>query len=235
MKQILVIEDDQSIALGLSVILKEDDYQVCTVSDGKLGFENALNNKYDIIVLDIMLPNMNGFDICKSLREHKVSTPILFLSSKKEEFDKIVGFENGADDYMTKPFSIMELRLRIKAIIRRSQQTALPTAESKDNTLKIGAFVADSTKFDVYLDNQPIGLSVKEFHLFKFLMENIGKVISRDEILDKVWGYDSYPSTRTIDNYILSIRKKIEPDPANPKYVLTVPTIGYKLHIENNI
>lgn len=130
MKQILVIEDDQSIALGLSVILKEDDYQVCTESDGKLGFENALKNKYDIIVLDIMLPNMNGFDICKRLREHKVSTPILFLSSKKEEFDKIVGFENGADDYMTKPFSIMELRLRIKAIIRRSQLAAQPSAES---------------------------------------------------------------------------------------------------------
>lgn len=234
MKKILVIEDDQSIALGLTVVLKEDDYEVSTESDGKIGFETALNNKFDIIVLDIMLPNMNGFDICKGLREHKVTTPILLLSSKKEEFDKIVGFENGADDYMTKPFSIMELRLRIKAITRRSQQVQESVAESKANTLKIGSFVADSTKFDVYFNNQPIGLSVKEFHLFKFLMENIGKVISRDEILDKVWGYDSYPSTRTIDNYILSIRKKIEPDPANPKYVLTVPTIGYKLNIENS-
>lgn len=227
MKRLLVIEDDTAISLGLEVILKEEDYEVTVESDGENGYVAALNGNYDIIVLDIMLPRKNGFEICRDLRSHKVLTPILFLSSKNEEFDRIVGFETGGDDYMTKPFSIAELKLRIKAILRRTNGKNKEN-ENVDIDWKFGIYELIPEKYDVYSDNKPIGLSVKEFNLLKLFIEHKGVVISRDEILDKVWGYDNYPTTRTVDNYILSLRKKIEPNPAEPTYLLTVPTLGYK-------
>lgn len=232
MKKILVVEDDSAISMGLELIFQEDNYDVTTINDGKIAYETALKKQFDLIILDIMLPNKNGYEICKDLRSHKINTPVLFLSSKNEEMDKIVGFEKGGDDYMTKPFSIMELKLRVKAILRRGNSN---DDGNYSNSYKFADFELVPDKFDLFREGKAIGLSVKEFHLLKFLIDRKGIVISRDEILDKVWGYDNYPTTRTVDNYILSIRKKIEPDPANPIYLLTVPTIGYKLSESDSI
>ncbi|MDT3740628.1 MAG: response regulator transcription factor [Candidatus Kapabacteria bacterium] len=229
MSKILVIEDDAAISIGLEVVLKDEGYEVTTESDGETGYFKAMSRQYDMIILDVMLPSKNGFEICKDLRLNKVTTPILFLSSKKEEFDKIIGFENGADDYLTKPFSIIELKLRIKAILNRIKPQPAET-KSHDEIIKFDDYVMIPSKYDVFLNDKPLGLSVKEFQFLKLLIEKKGDVISRDEVLDKVWGYDNFPTTRTVDNYILSLRKKIEPDPANPKYVLTVHTIGYKFN-----
>jgi two-component system alkaline phosphatase synthesis response regulator PhoP len=177
-----------------------------------------------------MLPNKNGFEICRDLRANKIFTPILFLTSKKEEIDKIIGFETGGDDYLTKPFSITELKLRIKAILRRTSALE-DSKESLEEIIRFGNYEMNLGKYDIFLENKPLGLSVKEFQFLKLLIDSRGKVISRDEILDKVWGYDNYPTTRTVDNYVLSLRKKIEPDPSNPIYLLTVPTVGYKFNI----
>jgi DNA-binding response OmpR family regulator len=227
MKRILVIEDDSAISMGLGVILKEELYDVQIENDGLTGYQTAIAQQFDLIVLDVMLPNKNGFEICRDLREAGNITPVLFLTSRKEEFDKIIGFQTGGDDYLTKPFSIMELKLRIKALLKRNNNSEKPIM-TNDLTVKVGKFKLVPENYDVFINDSPCGLSVKEFQLLKFLIDNKGKVISRDEILDKVWGYDNYPTTRTVDNYILSLRKKIETDPANPVHLLTVPTIGYK-------
>ena len=227
MKRILVIEDDTAISMGLGVILKEELYDVEIQNDGLAGYQSAIEQQFDLIVLDVMLPNKNGFEICKDLREADNMTPVLFLTSRKEEFDKIIGFQTGGDDYLTKPFSIMELKLRIKALLRRNNNSDNHNGKG-ELSINNGKFKLVPEKYDVFINDNPCGLSVKEFQLLKFLIENKGKVISRDEILDKVWGYDNYPTTRTVDNYILSLRKKIETDPANPVHLLTVPTIGYK-------
>ena len=181
-----------------------------------------------------MLPNKNGFEICRDLRKSGIKTPILFLTSKKEEFDKIIGFESGADDYLTKPFSISELKLRVKAILRRVNHSSAVQEEMK---FTIDDLLLDYEQYDVFRNGISLGLSVKEFQILKLFIENTGKILTRDKILDKVWGYDTYPTSRTVDNYILSLRKKIEPDPSNPKYIHTVPKLGYKFNanFDNNI
>ncbi|MGA2298191.1 MAG: response regulator transcription factor [FCB group bacterium] len=223
MKNILIIEDDPVILMGLEASLEEENYKISSANDGNKGFEMALKSTADIIILDIMLPGKNGLDICRELRQKNVNTPILMLTSKKEEVDKVLGFETGADDYLTKPFSIAELKMRLKALLRRS---AVPQKEIDNYIFENYELI--SKKFDVYKDNKPVGLSVKEFQILKYLIEREGEVISRDKLLDDIWGYDTYPTTRTVDNYILSIRKKIEPDPANPKHLITIHTLGYK-------
>ncbi|MBX3043061.1 MAG: response regulator transcription factor [Candidatus Kapabacteria bacterium] len=168
MKKILIVEDDLAISMGLEVVLKEENYDVMTVNDGKLAYEIAMKEPFNLIILDVMLPNKTGFEICKDLRKNKILIPILFLSSKNEELDKIVGFETGGDDYMTKPFSLIELKLRIKAILRRADST---NNEISADSYKLGNYELILDKYDLYLDNKPIGLSVKEFNLIKLLME----------------------------------------------------------------
>ncbi len=223
MNKILIIEDDPAISLGLEEALKNEHYDVTTEADGALGYERALGGEYDLILLDLMLPSKDGMDICKDLRSNSITIPILMLTSKKEEIDKILGLEIGADDYVTKPFSVRELLARIKAILRRSTEIAISIEKYSFANISI-----DFKKQEASKNNENLELSSTEYKILKYLIEHEGEVISRNKFLDKVWGYESFPSTRTVDNFILSIRKQIEDDPSNPKHLITVHKAGYK-------
>jgi len=223
MKSILIVEDDPAILMGLETALTEENYEIISIDNGEKGYNYALKKNPYLIILDIMLPNMNGLDICRELRRKNIQTPVMMLTSKKEEIDKVLGFETGADDYVTKPFSIMELKMRVKALLRRSDppRKELDVFEFSDITI-------DFKKHEVFKDNKPLSISAKELQIMKYLIEREGEVVSRDKMLDDVWGYDNFPTTRTVDNYILSIRKKIEDDSAEPKHLITIHTVGYK-------
>ncbi len=223
MKKILIIEDDPAILIGLESALEE--YELISSTEGADGLIKALDNSIDLIILDIMLPIMNGFDICKELRKKGLHTPIIMLTSKKEEADKVFGFETGADDYVTKPFSINELKMRIKALLRRAE---MQTTSNDSDSYKFSNIIVEYKKLDAFRSGIALGLSAKEFQILKYFVEHESEVISRDKLLDDIWGYDNYPTTRTVDNYILSLRKKIEIDSSNPRHILTVHTVGYK-------
>lgn len=225
MKKILIVEDDPAILMGLKATLEEENYEIYSAEDGQIGYDMVMSQEYDLITLDIMLPNKNGLDILRDIRKNGKNTPVLMLTSKKEEIDKVLGFEIGADDYVTKPFSLIELKMRIKAILRRS---GAPPKELQSDSYTFRNITLEYKKCDAFRDGQPLGLSAKEFNILKYFAEKEGEVISRNQMLDDIWGYDNFPSTRTVDNYILSIRKKIEKDPANPGHLITIHTIGYK-------
>lgn len=223
MKKILIIEDDPATIAGLSDTLIEEHFEVSTAMTGMMGYEKAMKGNYDLIILDIMLPDKSGTDICTDLRKNDISTPILMLTGKKEEIDKIIGLEIGADDYVTKPFSVRELVARIKAILRRPKEVKLE--------------IDDYSFSDVYLNfkgqeakkgSKSVELSAMEFKVMQYFIQREGEVIERNELLNAVWGYENYPSTRTVDNFILNLRKKIEDDHHNPKHLLTVHGAGYK-------
>jgi DNA-binding response OmpR family regulator len=223
MKNILIIEDDPAIQQGLSICLQEEHFQTTLSGDGENGFQLAKKNNYDLIILDLMLPKKNGMEVCKELRNEKINTPILMLTSKKEEIDKIMGLETGADDYMTKPFSIRELVARIKAILRRGERIEKEILEFSFANIFI-----DFKKQEVFKRKRLLALSVTEFKILKYFIQHEEEVVSRDQLLDEVWGYDTFPTTRTVDNYILSLRKKIEDEPSEPKHIITVPKGGYR-------
>lgn len=223
MKRLLIIEDDPSILRGLTDALKNEHFHVQSESSGRKGFALAKKGSFDLIILDVMLPEMNGFEICKGLRAEKNMTPVLMLTGKGEEMDKVLGLELGADDYVTKPFSIRELTARINAVLRRHSPDQREISEAS-----FGNVYLNFQKHEALKGKKKIVLSAKEFQLLKYFIEHQGVVISRHQLLDDVWGYESMPTTRTVDNYILSIRKKIEPDPSSPKHLLTVHTAGYK-------
>lgn len=223
MKKILIIEDDPAIRVGLKETFITEGYNVSEADTGTKGFELAAKHDFDLIVLDLILPGKDGIEICKELRGDGVKTPIIMVTSRKEEIDKILGLEIGADDYVTKPFSIRELLARVKALIRRSTYEPGDIEEVAFANLKI-----DFKKQEMLKDENPVRLSATEYRILHYFIDHEGEVISRDKFLDEVWGYDSYPTTRTVDNYILSLRKKIEDDPANPKHLLTVHKVGYK-------
>lgn len=223
MRRILIIEDDPAILTGLTESLESENYKVISSSDGLKGYQMAQKEKVDLIILDIMLPNKNGIEICKDLRNEKINTPILMLTSKKQEMDKVLGLELGADDYVTKPFSLRELQARIKALLRRNIDI-----EKEINESSFGKIHIDFKKQEAFKNKKSIELSTREFDILKFFIQHEGEVITRDMLLDKVWGYESFPTTRTVDNYILSIRKKIEDDPSKPQHLLTIHTSGYK-------
>jgi DNA-binding response OmpR family regulator len=223
MHKILIVEDDPSILKGLIISLQQEHYEVDSSSNGIKGFEKAKKNNYDLIILDLMLPGKNGQDICRDLRTAKVNTPILMLTSKHEESDKVLGLELGADDYVTKPFSIRELQARIKALLRRAVSPV-----NDIDTLEFGDIFIDFKKQEALKNNKKIKMSSKEFEILKFLFQHEAEVISRSDLLDEIWGYDVFPTTRTVDNYILNLRKKIEDDPSQPKHLITVYTSGYK-------
>lgn len=223
MKRILVVEDDPAILRGLLDNLRNEHYTVESESDGVKGLEKAAKLQWDLLILDIMLPRMNGLEICKALRQQGSSIPILMLTGKGEETDKVLGLELGADDYVTKPFSIRELLARVKALLRRQSGLNASVEETQ-----IGDIHVDFKKQEMTRGKKKIEMSAKEFELLKYFVEREGKVISRDELLNEVWGYDALPTTRTVDNYILSLRKKIEPKPSKPTHLLTVHTVGYK-------
>ena len=223
MKKILIIEDDPAIRTGLKETFTTEGYNVSDAETGTKGFELAGKHDFDLIVLDLILPGKDGIEICKELRSDGVKTPIIMVTSRKEEIDKILGLEIGADDYVTKPFSIRELLARVKALIRRSTYEPGDIEEVAFANLKI-----DFKKQEMLRGENPVRLSATEYRILHYFIDHEGEVISRDKFLDEVWGYDSYPTTRTVDNYILSLRKKIEDDPADPKHLLTVHKVGYK-------
>ena len=223
MKKILIIEDDPATVAGLSDTLTEEHFEVSTVMSGQMGYESAKDGGFDLIILDLMLPEKSGIDVCKDLRKIGISTPILMLTGKKEEIDKVIGLEIGADDYVTKPFSIRELVARVKALLRRPQEIRPDIEEYSFSDIEI-----DFKKQEAKKGNKPIELSAMEFKVIKYFVQREGEVIDRNKLLDEVWGYQNYPSTRTVDNFILNLRKKIEDDHSEPKHLLTVHGAGYK-------
>jgi DNA-binding response OmpR family regulator len=222
MKRLFIIEDDPAIREGLEVSFREAHYEVESEEDGERGFLKVKRNPPDALILDLMLPTKNGEDICRDLRAAGVQTPILMLTSKGSELDKVLGLELGADDYLTKPFSLRELHARVKALLRRSPETH-PVEEMEIN----GIWLNTRTR-EVLRDGTAIDLSTREFDILVYMMQHKNEVITRDMLLDDVWGYEHYPTTRTVDNYILSLRKKIEVEPSQPRYIITVHTSGYK-------
>jgi DNA-binding response OmpR family regulator len=223
MKKILIIEDDPATVAGLSDTLTEEHFEVSTVMSGQMGYESAKDGGFDLIILDLMLPEKSGIDVCKDLRKIGISTPILMLTGKKEEIDKVIGLEIGADDYVTKPFSIRELVARVKALLRRPAEIHPDLVEFSFSDVEI-----DFKKQEAKKGNKPIELSAMEFKVIKYFVQREGEVIDRNKLLDEVWGYQNYPSTRTVDNFILNLRKKIEDDHSEPKHLLTVHGAGYK-------
>lgn len=223
MKRVLILEDDPAIARGLSDNLRQEHYSVETESDGVKGFAKAKKGQWDVLILDVMLPGMDGLEICKSLRGQGIQGPILMLTGKSEEVDRVLGLELGADDYVTKPFSVREVLARIKALTRR--QTSV---SGEIDEIRIGNLNVDFRKQEMTDGKKNIPMTAKEFELLKYFAEHEGQVVSRDQILRDIWGYDSLPTTRTVDNYILSLRKKIEPRPSEPTHLVTIHTVGYK-------
>jgi DNA-binding response OmpR family regulator len=222
MLKILLVEDEPNMRLGLKDNLEFEGYEVDTAIDGVDGYEKIISNKYDLILLDVMMPKMSGFDVCKNARANGINTPIILLTAKGEEIDKIIGLELGADDYITKPFSIRELLARIKAIVRRT------STNISDSIIKIGRLEINFSSFTAFDDGTDVPLSHREFEVLKYLYENKNQTVSRDNLLKNVWMQEA-TTTRTIDNFILKLRQKIETDPNNPKLILTVHGIGYKL------
>lgn len=227
MKKILIIEDELNMVNGLKDNLEFDGYEVEIAMEGGSGLERILGNKYDLILLDIMLPQISGFDICKAVRKEGINTPIVLLTAKGEEIDKVLGLELGADDYITKPFSLRELLARIKAILRRVQNENEEGLEPE--FISIGNIKVNFKNYLAFEGTNEIKMSYKEFGILHYLYLNAGKIIQRDDLMSDVWGIEYEISTRTVDNFILKLRQKIEVDPNNPKIILTVHGIGYKM------
>jgi DNA-binding response OmpR family regulator len=223
MKSILIIEDDPAIVKGLQESLEDEHYDVLTATDGKEGYEMAGRENPDLILLDLMLPTMNGQDICRKLREDGIIVPILMLTSKREETDKVLGLELGAYDYITKPCSLRELHARIKANLRRSE-----IIRKEVSTFTFADLEIDFKKQKSLKKGKPIQFSTKEYEILHFFIQHDDEIVIRDMLLDEVWGYDVFPTTRTVDNYILNLRKKIEIDPTQPKHILTIHKSGYR-------
>ena len=209
--------------MGLEDNLRIEGYQVSSATDGLTGFSMAKEHGFDLIILDIMLPKMNGFEVCKRLRQSGITTPVLILTAKSQEVDKVLGLEIGADDYVTKPFSPRELIARVNAIIRRTKQTQQPI-----ELYHFGDVEIDFKKYEAKKRGQPISLTALEFTLLNFLIKHEDQVLSRNSILDNVWGNTVYVYPRTVDTHIANLRKKIEDDPENPKFIIGIRSIGYK-------
>lgn len=223
MTSILIIEDDPAIRAGLKDAFTNEGFLVTEVENGNQGYQYAKEKIFNIILLDLILPGKDGIEICRDLRNNGIKTPIIMVTSRKDEIDKILGLEIGADDYLTKPFSLKELLARVKALIRRSTYDVGSIEEFNFADLKISF-----KKQEMFKGKIPVKLSATEYRILHYFIDHEGDVISRDKFLDEVWGYNSFPTTRTVDNYILSLRKKIEDDPSNPKHLLTIHKAGYK-------
>jgi DNA-binding response OmpR family regulator len=220
---ILVIEDEESILMALEDDLTLEGYVVTTATDGETGYTLASEKRFDLLILDIMLPGMNGFDVCKKLRQAGMTTPILMLSARGQEVDRVLGLELGADDYVTKPFSPRELQARIKAILRRVTQT-----RQTEESICFGKVEVDFKKYEVRKAGQLVYLTSLEFSLLKFLIANGDRALSRADILDGVWGEEVHVYDRTVDTHIGHLRKKTEDDPDNPKFIVSVRGVGYR-------
>ena len=221
MKKILIIEDEPATVAGLEEALKEENFEVSSALTGEVGYKKAKSGNYDLIILDLKLPDMSGIDICKNLRKEGLKKPILMLTARKEELDEILGLEVGANDFVTKPFKIKVLIARIRALIGRP--ILVDIEEFSFGNVYISFKNKEATK-----KGEPVELTAMEFNVMKYFIQREGEVIDRDTLLDDVWGYENFPSTRTVDNFILSLRKKIEDDHKNPKHILTKHGAGYK-------
>jgi len=224
METVLVVEDDAAIQLGLERNLQFEGFQVLTASDGETGLQLAVEKQPDCVVLDVMLPKLSGFDVCRSLRKQGMTMPIIMLTAKSQEIDKIMGLELGADDYVTKPFSIPEVMARVNAHVRRHKRF-----DSGGADYNFGNFALDvDGQVLRTLAGEEVELSQKEFQILRLFLENEGKVLSRQDILTKVWGFDYFGTDRTVDNFINKLRQKVEPDIARPTHIMTMRGVGYK-------
>jgi two-component system alkaline phosphatase synthesis response regulator PhoP len=222
-EHIFLVEDEKNLRTTLGDRLQKEGYIVDFADDGIKAFERATREPFDLIILDVMLPRKNGFDVCRDIRNAGLATPILLLTARTETVEKVLGLKLGADDYVTKPFDSMELLARIEALLRRAPMRV------EQNIYEVGSVCVDARRTIVTKDGKPLNLSAKEFQLLRYLIEHSGSTLSRDEILRDVWGYESDTFTRTVDVHISSLRQKLENDPKRPELILTVPGLGYRL------
>ncbi len=227
MNKILIVEDEPDMRTGLKDNLEFEGYEVNFAEDGESGLKNILEGDYNLVLLDVMLPKMSGFDVCKTVRKKGNNVPIILLTAKGEEIDKVLGLELGADDYITKPFGLRELLARIKAVLRRGEERS--ESQAKNAFINIGRISINFTSYNAFEDGLAVQMSHKEFETLNYLWSNRNSTVSRDDLLNNVWGYDESPTTRTVDNFILKLRQKIEKDPDHPRIILTVHGIGYKM------
>lgn len=227
-KQVLIIEDDTEISKVVSINLESHGIKTEQVHDGLLGLKRAKSFEFDLIILDIMLPSLDGISICRKLREENYDTPILMLTAKIDEIDLVLSLELGADDYMKKPFSMREFLARVGALIRRSEKTVNKIDEESQGKLQFGELVIDYTKHQVFIREKILNLTVKEFELLTLFAKNPGRVFSRSDLLNTIWGYNFEGYEHTVNTHINRLRNKLETDPSNPKYLLTVWGLGYK-------
>jgi DNA-binding response OmpR family regulator len=225
MTKILIIEDEKAIRMALEDDFLAEGFEVDSAITGTVGLQKSLESEYDIILLDIMLPEMDGFEVLKELRKKNVRTPIIMLTAKSQEVDKILGLEFGADDYVTKPFSPRELQARVKAVLRRVNDNKQTTSETQ---FSFGKVKVDFRKYECYKNNKKILLTSLEFDLLKFLINHKGELVNRDRIMDEVWGTEVFVAPRTVDTHILNLRKKIEDKPSEPKWIMGVRGRGYR-------
>jgi DNA-binding response OmpR family regulator len=228
MKKILIIEDDLAFLKGIKAILEQEHYRALTETDGERGLKRALSEKVDLILLDLMLPSRNGEEICREIRSHGIKTPVVVLTAKDDEIDEITLLKMGADEYLKKTISPALLKARIENVFN-IQERKTPILEK----VSFGDITIDFKKLEATKGSVRISLMTREFDILKFLIEHSGEVVSRDDLLNNVWEEDAFPTPRTVDNYILSIRKKIEDDREHPKYILTIPRAGYKFSEES--
>ncbi len=223
MSRILVIEDDPAILRGLADSLWRESYEVLTAADGESGLRMAMEKHPDLLILDLMLPKLSGYEVCRQMRAKGLTTPILMLTARGEEGDRVLGLDLGADDYVTKPFSLRELLARVRALLRRAQPP-----QALIDELRVNDVAVDFKKYEATAGGRPLELTRREFQLLRALASRPGEVVSRSELLDQVWGLDEYPTTRTVDTHIAALRAKIERDPAKPEHLLTMRGVGYK-------
>ena len=226
MAKILVVDDERVLVKGIKFNLENEGYEVATGHDGEEAVELARTGGFDLIILDLMMPKIDGLQACMRIREFS-NVPIIMLTARSEDADKIIGFESGADDYITKPFNILELKARIRAMLRRAG--SVEKKEKEDNRIQVGVLALDAGSRSAWRDGTPVELTAKEFDLAELLMRNPGRVYSRENLLDMVWGYEYMGELRTVDVHIRRLREKLEPDPASPEYILTKWGVGYYL------
>jgi DNA-binding response OmpR family regulator len=226
MVKILIVEDDPNMQIGLQDNLSADGYEVDIAGDGETGLQMFIKNNYHLAILDVMLPKLSGFDILRKSRALGISTPVIMLTARGEEIDKVLGLELGADDYMTKPFGLRELLARVKAVLRRNENTA---GTSRSSNIRIGNMEVDFQSYSAAVNGKPVEMTPKEFDILKFLWQHQNQTVSRDQLLTNVWGYDDSVTSRTVDNFILRLRQKIEVNPAHPHIILTMHGSGYKM------
>ena len=223
MTKILIVEDEPNMVAGLRDNFEFEGYQVVTAPDGVAGLERALSEMPDLVILDVMMPRMSGLEVCQQLKAKRPSIPISRLTARGQEVDKVVGLELGADDYVTKPFSIRELLARVKAVLRRAQNSP-----KNGDRYMFGDVEVNLRSCQVVRKGKALDFSSKEFELLKYFLSHSGEAISRDRLLEEVWGYDRFPTTRTVDAHIVRLRQKLEPKPDDPHFILTVHGVGYK-------